>query len=148
MRTPSKLIASPALVVTAAALAAAFPPGASAAPPPAMTVVVHPASGAAGSYFTLSPRPGHSTLAGTLEVSNRRNHRIVVHIDPVAALTASTLGSAYATATPKRSGQAAWIRIAKRRLVLGPRKRASVPVGVTAPAGVRPGDYLSGISIQ
>src|SRR3954464_12150786 len=108
MRTPSNLIASPALAAIAAALAAAFAPCASAAAPPAMTVVVHPASGTTGSYFTLSPRPGHSTLAGTLEVRNRRNHRIVVHVDPVASLTASTLGSAYGTATAESAGQAAW----------------------------------------
>jgi hypothetical protein len=148
MRTPSNLIASPALVAIAAALAAAFAPCASAAAPPAMTVVVHPAAGASGSYFTLSPRPGHSTLAGTLEVRNRRDRRIVVRIDPVASLTASTLGSAYATATPESRGQAAWIRIARRRLVLGPRQKASVPVAVNTPPDVRPGDYLSGISIQ
>src|SRR3954454_17382443 len=133
MRTPSKLIASPALVAIAAALAAAFAPCASAAPPPAMTVVVHPAAGASGSYFTLSSRPGRSTLAGTLEVRNRRNHRIVVHVDPVASLTASTLGSAYATAAPESRGQAAWIRIGTRRLVLAPRQKASVPVAVNTP---------------
>jgi hypothetical protein len=113
-----------------------------------MTVVVHPASGATGGYFTLSPRPGHPTLAGTLEVRNRRNHRIVVRLDPVSSLTASTLGSAYGTATPESSGQAAWIRLAKRRIVLGPRQKASVPVAVNTPPDVRPGDYLSGISVQ
>jgi hypothetical protein len=113
-----------------------------------MTVVVHPASGVSGSYFTLSPRPGHPTLAGTLEVRNRRNRRIVVRLDPVGSLTASTLGSAYGTAAPESSGQAAWIRIAKRRLVLAPRQKASVPVAVSTPPDVQAGDYLSGISVQ
>ena len=148
MRFPSNLIASPAPVAIAAALAAAFAPCASAAAPPAMTVVVHPESGVTGSYFTLSPRPGHPTLAGTLEVRNRSNRRIVVHLDPVASLTASTLGSAYGTATPENAGQAAWIRIATRRLVLAPRQKVGVPVGVNTPPDVHPGDYLSGISVQ
>src|SRR3954451_9954186 len=148
MKFPSNLIASPAPVALAAALAAAFAPSASAAPPPAMTVVVHPASGVAGSYFTLSPHPGKPTLAGTLEVRNRSSRRIVVRLDPVGSLTASTLGSAYGTATPERSGQAAWTRIAKRRLVLAPRQKTSVPVAVNTPPDVRPGDYLSGISVQ
>src|SRR3954469_1847513 len=148
MRFPSNLIASPAPVALAAALAAAFAPSASAAAPPAMSVVVHPASGVAGSYFTLSPRPGHPTLAGTLEVRNRSSRRIVVRLDPVGSLTASTLGSAYGTATPERSGQTAWTRIGKRRLVLAPRQKTSVPVAVNTPPDVRPGDYLSGISVQ
>jgi hypothetical protein len=148
MRPPSKLIASPALVVIAAALAAAFPVHASAATPPAMTVAVHPASGAASSYFTLSARPGHPATAGTLEVRNRRNHRIVVRLDPVGALTASTLGSAYGTATPEPRGQAAWIRLPTRRLVLAPLQKAMIPVGVAPPPDIHPGDYLSGISVQ
>jgi hypothetical protein len=148
MRSPSKLIASPALVAIAAALAAAFAASASAAAPPAMTVVVHPASGATGSYFTLSPKPGHSALAGTLEVRNRLGHRIVVRIDPVASLTASTLGSAYATAVAENVGQAAWMRLGARRLVLGPRQNVSVPVAVNTPPDVKPGDYLSGISVE
>jgi hypothetical protein len=148
MRFPSNLIASPALVAIAAVLAAAFAPSASAAAPPAMSVEVHPASGVAGSYFTLSPKPGQPTLAGTLEVRNRSSRRIVVRLDPVGSLTASTLGSAYGTASPERSGQAAWTRIAKRRLVLAPRQKTSVPVAVATPPDVRPGDYLSGISVQ
>jgi hypothetical protein len=148
MRLPSKLIAPPALVGTAAALAAAFAPCASAAAPPAMTVAVHPVSGATGSYFTLTARPGHPSLAGTLEIRNRRSRRIVVRIDPVASLTASTLGSAYGTTAGENRGQAAWLRIPTRRLVLAPRQKASIPVAVNAPRDVRPGDYLSGISVQ
>src|SRR3954453_12163370 len=148
MRTPSKLIASPALVVTAAALAAAFAPGASAAAPPAMTVVVHPASGASGSYFTLSPDPGRWSLAGTIEVRNRRNRPLVVRVDPVSSLTASTLGSAYGMAAAKSTGQTAWIRLPKRRIRLAPRQKVSVPVAVKVPSDVSPGDFLSGISVQ
>jgi hypothetical protein len=148
MRSPSKLIASPALVVVAAAIAAAFPMCAAAAAPPAMTVAVHTASGAAGSYFTLVAKAGHPTLAGTLEVRNRRKHRIVVRLDPVGGLTASTLGSAYGVATPEVRDEAAWVRLSTRRLVLEPRQKATIPIGVAPPPDVRPGDYLSGISVQ
>jgi hypothetical protein len=113
-----------------------------------MTVAVHPASGATGSYFTLTSRPGHPSLAGTLEIRNRRSRRIVVRIDPVASLTASTLGSAYATAVAETRGQTAWTRIPTRRLVLAPHQKASIPVAVNPPPDVRPGEYLSGISVQ
>src|SRR3954447_13173786 len=120
MRTPSNLIASPALVVTAAAIAAAFAPCAAAAPAPAITVGVHSASGSASSYFVLSGAPGGSARAGTLEIDNQRGKRVVVRLDPVGALTASTLGSAYTTGGSALSRQAAWMRLPARRVVLGP----------------------------
>jgi hypothetical protein len=148
MRTPSNLIASPALVVTAAAFAAAFAPCAAAAPAPAMTVSVHPASGPSSSYFRLSGRPGGTARAGTLELDNRRGRRVVVRIDPVGALTASTLGSAYSTVDSAISPQAAWIGLPTRRVVLGPHAKVKLPVTVAVPGGVAAGDYLSGISVE
>ena len=63
-------------------------------------------------------------------------------------MTASTLGSAYGTAAAESVGQAAWIRVSTRRLVLAPRQNVSVPVAVSTPPDVPPGDYLSGISVQ
>jgi hypothetical protein len=150
MRTPSNLIASPALVVTAAAIAAAFAPcaTATAAAPPAINVAVHSASGAASSYFVLSGRPGGTARVGTLEIDNRRAKRTVVRIDPVGALTASTLGSAYTTAGSALSRQAAWMRLPARRLAIGPRGHVTLPIATFVPGGTAPGDYLSGISIQ
>jgi hypothetical protein len=148
MRTPSNLIASPVLVVIAAATAAAFAPNATAAPPPAITVAVHSASGVPSSYFVVSGRPGGPARAGTLEIDNRRNKRVVVRLDPVGALTASTLGSAYTTAGSAMSRQATWIGLPARRIVLGPHGHAQVPVAVSVPAGTAAGDYLSGISVQ
>jgi hypothetical protein len=152
MRTPSNLIASPALVVTAAAIAAAFAPSATArpmtAPAPAITVAVHSVSGTASSYFTLSGRPGGTARAGTLEVDNRRNKQVVVRLDPVGALTASTLGSAYGVAGSAISRQAAWIGLPLRRVVLPSRGHVRVPVTAAIPGGVSAGDYLSGISVE
>ena len=148
MRKPSTLIASPALVVTAAAIAAAFAPCAAAAPAPAITVGVHTASGAPGSYFILSGKPGAAANAGTLEIENRRAKRVVVHLDPVGALTASTLGSAYTTAGAALSRPAAWTRVQPKQVVLGPHGHVKVPVTVAIPSGIAPGDYLSGISVQ
>jgi hypothetical protein len=148
MRKPSTLIASPAIVVTAAAFAAAFAPSAAAAPAPAMTVSVHPASGPSSSYFTLSALPGGTARAGTLELDNRRGRRIVVRIDPVRALTASTLGSAYGTVDSAISPQAAWIGLPVRRVVLGTHAKVKLPVTVAVPRGATAGDYLSGISVE
>jgi hypothetical protein len=147
MRTPSTLIASPALVVIAAALAAAFAPAAAAAPPD-ITVAVHSLSGAGSSYFTLTGRPGGPARAGTLEIENRRAKRVAVRLDPVGALTASTLGSAYTAPGAAISKQAAWIQLPTRRIVLGPRGRVSLPVSAVVPGGTPAGDYLSGISVE
>ena len=55
-----------------------------------MIVAVHPAKGPLSSYFNFSARPGRSILAGTMELRNRTRHRIVVLLDPVDAVTAST----------------------------------------------------------
>jgi hypothetical protein len=145
MRIPSKLIAALALAPMAAALAHA--PDALAFAP-AMTVGVHPSSGITSSYFTLSGRPGRLVQAGTLELNNRRNRSVTVSLDPVGALTASTLGSAYRVATPSTSGQARWIVLPRRRVVLQPRGKLLVPVGIRTPVGAAAGDYLSGISVE
>jgi hypothetical protein len=148
MRTPSNLIATPALVVTAAVIAAAIAPCAAAAPTPAITVAVHSASGAASSYFVVPGTPGGPARAGTLEIDNRRGKRVVVRLDPVGALTASTLGSAYATAGSARAANASWVHLPARRLVLAPHGSARVPVTASVPGATPPGDYLSGISVQ
>jgi hypothetical protein len=150
MRTPSTLIASPALVVGAAAIAAAFAPcaAATASHAPAVTVAVHPASGPSTSYFTLSSRAGDTVTAGTLELDNPRKRRAVVRIDPVGALTASTLGSAYGVAGSAISRQAAWVGLPTRRIVLAPGATVRLPVTVAVPRGTGAGDYLSGISVE
>jgi hypothetical protein len=144
MRTPSRLIAS----LVPAACAAALVPAAVAAPPPPMTVAVHAASGASSSYFTLSARPGALAQAGSLELRNGRKHSITVRLDPVGALTASTLGSAYRTEGSAATGQTRWIVLPRRRIVLAPLATATIPVAVRLPEGSRPGDYLSGISVE
>lgn len=147
MRTPSPLIASPALVATAAAFAAAFAPAAMAAPPD-VTVAVHSASGPGSSYFTLGGRPGGASQAGTLELDNQRDKRVVVRLDPVGALTASTLGSAYTPPDSAVSRQATWVRLPTRRVSLPPHGHLRVPVSVAVPGGTAPGDYLSGVSVE
>ena len=147
MRTPSNLIASPALVAIAAAIAAAFAPAAMAARPD-ITVAVHSASGGGSSYFALTGRPGGAARAGTLEIENPRSKRVVVRLDPVGALTASTLGSAYTTPGSAVSRQATWIRLPTRRVTIPPHGHVSLPVTTLVPGGTVPGDYLSGISVE
>ncbi|HEY0387496.1 MAG TPA: hypothetical protein VGC71_03545, partial [Gaiellales bacterium] len=109
---------------------------------------MHPASGPSTSYFTLSSRAGDTVTAGTLELDNPRKRRAVVRIDPVGALTASTLGSAYGVAGSAISREAAWVGLPTRRIVLAPGATVRLPVTVAVPRGIGAGDYLSGISVE
>jgi hypothetical protein len=146
MRRPSRLITSVVSAVLAGALACA--PTAGAAPPPPMTVSVHSPSGAVESYFRVSGQPGQTTPAGTIELRNTAAKPVTVRLDPVGALTASTLGSAYKLRSSARDGAARWVQISQRTVVLGPRGKAEIPVSVTVPSPAQAGDYLAGIAVQ
>jgi hypothetical protein len=147
MRPPYRLVKTTALAgVLAGALAAV--PSAQAASAPPMIVVPHPASGGISSYFDLTARPGRATPAGTLELRNRLDRRVTVLLDRVDGLTASTLGSAYRVRGNSIHGPTRWTRLSARRVVLGPRGKAEVRITLIPSRGSRPGDYLSGISVQ
>ncbi|MGH2981434.1 MAG: hypothetical protein ACRDKV_05270, partial [Solirubrobacterales bacterium] len=113
-----------------------------------MTVTLTQPSGATGNYFEVRANPGGTATAGSLRIQNQTDKSITVMLDPVRGLTASTLGSAYGLRGSKARGAAQWVSLGSRRLELGPRDRARVPVSVSVPSGARPGDYLAGISVQ
>lgn len=142
-RPSSKLIAIVAFIA-----AIACPSTAEAAPAPPITVSLHQTSGRPISYFLLRARPGRRVSAGTLDLRNRRGRPITVLLDPIDAVTASTLGSAYDVRGLSIHGPARWTRLARRRVVLGPHRRTSVAVNILPPKGAAPGDYLSGIGVQ
>src|SRR5436190_2844008 len=142
-RPPFKLIAIAAFV---AAIACPSPASAALAPP--MTVELHQPSGRPISYFQLGARPGRKVSAGTLELRNRRARPITVLLDPIDAVTATTLGSAYEVRGLSIHGPARWTRLARRRVVLGAHAVTNVAVDVLPPRGTDAGDYLSGIGVQ
>lgn len=113
-----------------------------------MIVAVHPASGPLRSYFDFSAQPGRLEVAGTLELRNQTNHRIVVLLDPVDAETASTLGSAYVVRGLRAHRQTRWTHLTVRRVALRPHGIRRIRVSVSPPRSARPGDYLSGIGVQ
>jgi hypothetical protein len=128
-----------ALALASAALAA----GAPLAPAPPVAVALHQRSGQPLSYFRLGARPGRSARVGTLELRNLKARTITVLLDPLGAVTASTLGSAYQLRGIAIRAPAAWTELPVRRVVLGPRRSATVPISVVPPSGAAPGDYLS-----
>ena len=135
----------------AAALAIACPclgaPPANAAGPQ-VTVTVHQASGAPASYFTLSARPGRRAGAGSLEVHNPTAKGLTVRLNPVNGLTAGTLGSLYATTASAASGSTRWVALSTRQLFVPAHSARSVEVAMLPPRAAKPGDYLSGISVE
>lgn len=139
-------IASIVPVIVAGTLACV--PSAFAASAPPMTVTVQQPSGVTGNYFEVAAQPGQTKSAGSLQLQNQTSKRITVRLDPVRGLTASTLGSAYGLRGNKARGSGKWVVLGQRRVVLGPRGRARVPVSVSVPSSARPGDYLAGIGVQ
>jgi hypothetical protein len=143
--SPGRATALLAGLLALATLIAPLPARASARP--AVTVSVHPASGASGSYFDLTARPGVPVAAGTVEVRSTVRRPLTVLIDPVGSLTSSTLGSAYKI-RGGTTGSAAWSDVGPRRVLLAPRGTRVIPISVAVPDGTRAGDYLSGVSVQ
>ncbi len=129
------------LVVLACACA-----GASAAAPQ-IAVIVQLASGAPSSYFVVQGQPGASAPAGSLIVENLSASTVVVQLEPVDALTTSTLGSAYQSAGGTIHGATQWLSLSTSTVTLAPHAQQSVAVAVNVPATAAPGDYLSGISV-
>src|SRR3954471_23034482 len=83
------------IAISAFAAAIAFPSAAPAAPAPPMTVELHQPSGRPISYFQLPARPGRQVSAASLELRNPRAEPVTVLLDPIDAVTTTTLGSAY-----------------------------------------------------
>jgi hypothetical protein len=115
---------------------------------PPFVVVVQPAVGQPGDYFNTTARPGTTIHAGTLVLRNTGGRAVRALLVPVDALTASNLGSTYKVLGTRRHGPTRWTQLSQRRLTLGPHASATVAVSVTVPAGAKPGEYLSGVSIQ
>jgi hypothetical protein len=120
---------------------------ANAATPP-FVVVVQPTAGQPGDYFNTSAKPGTTIHAGTLMLRNTGRRTVRALLVPVDALTASNLGSTYRVLGTPRHGPTLWTHLSQRKLTLAPHASATVAVTVTVPAGAKPGEYLSGISIQ
>ena len=146
MRVPSSL--TPKLLLACIACAMLAPATAAAASAPPMIVAVHPAAGPLRSYFDLSTRPGRAAVAGTLELRNRTSRRVVVLVDPVDAVTATTFGSAYKVRGIPIHGQTHWTQMAGRHVALPPHGKRLIRVAVRPPSSAKPGDYLSGIGVQ
>jgi hypothetical protein len=135
-----------ALTVAAAALYGAQP--ALSASPSGLVVTPHPLSQPGLSYFKLSAQPGSVAQAGTVELRNPSTKRLRVALARVDGETLGTLGSSYAPPGSHPHGSTLWLRLGRRQATLSPGDSLVVPVSVLVPSGAKPGDYLSGVSVE
>jgi hypothetical protein len=119
-----------------------------AAVPSGLVVVPRPSSEPGLSYFKLRAQPGALEHAGAIELRNPTGRPLRVVLAPVDSETLSTLGSAYAPPGSRPHGSALWLHLGLRAVALPPDTRVTVPISVLVPAGARPGDYLSGVSVE
>jgi hypothetical protein len=134
------------LIVVAASLSCTAAPAVAA--PSGLVVVPHPASQAGLSYFKLAARPGSTVQAGTIELRNPTSRPLRVVLAAVAGQTLGTLGSTYAPPGSRPRGATLWLRVARGAVALSPRSGVSVPIAVRVPSAAKPGDYLSGVSVE
>ena len=135
-------------LVLAVALAGLASVPAALANGPAVIVKVHQASGLVSPYFQLSAAPGGRVRAGALELVNPTSGRITVRLDPVDAITTSTLGSAYSLSNAGVHGTTTWLRLSRERVTLAPHASQSVSVSLVVPVSATSGDYLTGVSVE
>ncbi|HEV2997869.1 MAG TPA: hypothetical protein VGX16_02095 [Solirubrobacteraceae bacterium] len=113
-----------------------------------LRVAPHPVSGPGLSYFKITARPGRRAFAGRVQVTNQTSAPMWVLFARVDGLTIDTLGSSYAPASTKIHGSTHWLLVRRRKYGLSPGASVWVPVSVRVPPHTRPGDYLSGISVE
>lgn len=115
---------------------------------PGLAVIPHPTSGRGLSYFALTANPGAIINAGTIELQNPADRRMRVDLSVVDGNTLSTLGSGYAPPGSPAHTSTLWVTLGARQVTIPPHSGVKVPISIKIPATSRPGEYLSGVSIQ
>jgi hypothetical protein len=113
-----------------------------------LVVVPRPATATGLSYFKVRGRPAASVTAGSIELVNPSSKTLRIALAAVDGATLSTLGSLYLPAGSARRGSTRWLRLRATLVTIAAGRRAVVPIAVAIPARARPGDYLSGVSVE
>ena len=113
-----------------------------------LVVIPRSASEPALSYLELAGKRGHSASAGAIELVNASSHAVRVALAPADAETLDTLGSSYRPSGAGAHGATRWLALGKRKTVLAGHARTIVTVDVRVPRNAKPGDYLSGVSVE
>jgi hypothetical protein len=112
-------------------------------------VVIPRTAGQPGlSYFKVAATPGGAVHAGTIELRNPTGKRLRVLLTPVDGETLDTLGSSYAQPGSRPHRSTLWMRLGAHSTTVAAGGAIAVPLSVLVPSGARPGDYLSGVSVE
>ncbi len=96
-------------------------------------------------YFVVTARPGSSTHLYAL-VGNKSQQRAIVSLVPVDAATGVYGGVTARLASQPRRLVGSWLRIATRKVKLGPDKGQVVPFTLRVPKHTRPGQYVGALT--
>lgn len=104
------------------------------------------ANGQPRSYFNLQVRPGTEVTDSVIatNLSARFDH---LRLTASKGVTATNSGSAYENLRGRCAGPTCWISQLPHHLVLAPKERRLVGFSIKVPRGVKPGQYLTGITL-
>ncbi|HUA75312.1 MAG TPA: hypothetical protein VL988_11190 [Solirubrobacteraceae bacterium] len=100
------------------------------------------------SYLKLEGEAGQTLQAGGLELANPGDETIRAALAPVDGRTLDTLGSSYDPSGSAIHGSTRWLALGARTVELAPHEHKLVEVAVRVPGDAKPGDSLSGVSVE
>lgn len=106
--------------------------------------VSDPAVTASG--FFIYKMQSSASMTGSVLLKNPSTKPLTIQLAAVDALTAQMGGSAFSTADVTPSGAGTWLKFAESNVTLPAGMQKPVDFTVSVPQGLRPGQYLTGIS--
>jgi len=96
-------------------------------------------------FYLLPLRPGQN-VTQTLHLQNPNDHAVNVVIEPVDAGTNSITGVRYGTPGSPKALTSRWVVVSTPQVTLQAGEERNVLFTVQVPSGVKPGQYLAGLS--
>jgi hypothetical protein len=100
------------------------------------------------SYLKLEGAAGQTLQAGGIELANPSDQTMRVALAPVDGRTLDTLGSSYEPSGSALHGSTRWLALGAHTVELAPHEHRLVEVAVRVPSTAKPGDTLTGVSVE
>ena len=111
------------------------------------TFGIRPADESTGAYFSYTLEPG-ARKTDSASVTNNTAAALTLKVYPADAITASGGGTAFAGFGERRTGVGAWVSTPQADLNIAAGATVAVPVTITVPPGLAPGEYVAGIVVE
>ena len=111
------------------------------------TFGIRPADESTGAYFSYTLEPG-ARKTDSANVTNNTAAAMTLKVYPADAITASGGGTAFAAFGERRTGVGAWVSTPQAELNIAAGATVAVPVTITVPPGLAPGEYVAGIVVE